>query len=307
MTLNTNQISGVLVVDKPQVITSHDVVAQVRRLSSRQIKVGHTGTLDPMATGVLLIALGSATRLIQYTHDLPKTYEGTITLGATSDTDDAEGIISPKSSHKPSAADIQATVKKFVGERVQRPPAYSAIKYKGKKLYEYARRGEAEEIVKKVGDRRTPITIYSIELISYAYPQIHMQAVCSSGTYIRSLARDIGEALGTRGYLSSLRRAAIGHFSVKQSVAVEKLSTASTLQSFLLPAQVLVEHLPSVAVSPDNVAKYKQGRSVEIKREEIRNFSLTTSPIATFNDTGNLVGVSTYDPTTSLLLPKTVL
>ncbi len=306
MTLNTNQINGVIVVDKPQGMTSHDVVDRVRRLTPPKTKVGHTGTLDPMATGVLLIALGNAPRLIQYTHNLPKTYNGTITLGATSDTDDAEGTISSTNSRQPSAAEIQTIAQKFVGESIQQPPAYSAIKYKGKKLYEYARRGQAQEIIKKVGERRAPITIYSIEIISYAYAEIEIKVVCSSGTYIRSLARDIGETLKTSGYLSALRRTAIGQFSVEQALDLEKLSTGLH-QGCLQTTSTLVQHLPSITLAPDNVAQYMQGRSVKINKEELRNFSLPTAPIATFDSDGNVLGVSIYALATSLLSPKTIL
>ena len=212
--------NGILLVDKPAGWTSFDVVAKVRgqlkaqyaargeKPTKRQLKVGHAGTLDPFATGLLVLLLGDATKKADEFLKLDKVYEATITLGATSTTGDPEGQVTSSKEKVVSSKEIEAVLKKFVGEIQQRPPIFSAIKINGKRAYKLARDGKEVEIPLR------NVTIYSIELIDYTYPELKIRTHVSSGTYIRSLAVDIGEALGTGAYCSQLRRTKITEWSV---------------------------------------------------------------------------------------------
>jgi tRNA pseudouridine55 synthase len=308
---NTTSVSGILLVDKPKGITSHDVIHDIRRRLAKGVKVGHTGTLDPMATGLLIVALGSATRLIQYAPGSPKTYRAVITLGASSTTDDAEGSLTPWDvSQAPTKEEMEKVVASFIGTLKQIPPAYSALKYQGKKLYEYARRGQAEDIAAKVGERRAEITVYSISILRYDFPELEIEVQCSSGTYIRSLARDIGHQLRTGGYLSYLRRTAIANVSVEQAISVEKLSTAPALTDFLLPAKALVAQLPVILLDEASVAQCKQGKQITVQNVplHITHQVSTLQPyVSIYNDKQRLIGIATFDPATGLLSPKTIL
>lgn len=210
-----------LLIDKPKGMTSHDVVDKVRKITGIK-KVGHGGTLDPNATGLLIIGITreSTKKLGIIAKDTKKTYEAEVFLGEARDTDDVEGeILSmvPEGTTPPSAAKIQSVLDSFSGRQIQTPPAHSAIKIKGKKAYEMARAGKDVEIPER------EITVYSIKLEEYKYPILKFTAEVSSGTYIRSLARDIGEKLGTFGYLSNLRRTKIGEYSIDNAISIDKL------------------------------------------------------------------------------------
>jgi len=219
--------AGFLFIDKPVGPTSHDVVDEVRRaLGGRRtgIKVGHAGTLDPLASGLLVIGVGATTKLLSRLVGLPKTYEVEITLGATSATDDAEGPIQKNPNDQiPMANEIEGVLKNFIGEQEQIPPTFSAKKQEGQRLYKIARRGNAIAI------KSHRITIFNIELVKYEYPRMRLKVHCSSGTYIRALARDIGSALKTGGYVSVLRRTAIGPFVIAQGIPLEKFKTATPI------------------------------------------------------------------------------
>ncbi|MDP3999917.1 MAG: tRNA pseudouridine(55) synthase TruB [bacterium] len=214
------QTDGFLLVDKPSGWTSHDVVAHVRKMSGIK-KVGHGGTLDPMATGLLVIGLGKATKELERFVQGDKTYVAEVTLGATTATDDAEGTVEPApdvaDAAQPSHADVAAALKRFEGEIEQLPPVYSAIKTGGKKAYVEARKGRTVE--------RKPrkVTIHDIELLEYEWPIVRFRTTVSKGTYIRSIARDLGERLGTGGYLSALRREGVGTFDVKDALGADVL------------------------------------------------------------------------------------
>jgi tRNA pseudouridine55 synthase len=208
-----------LLIDKPKGITSHDVVDEVRKITGER-RVGHGGTLDPNATGLLVVGVGreSTKGLSEIAQHTKKTYEAEIFLGETRDTDDVEGkVLSHNIDVIPSDGNVQDVIQSFIGEQMQMPPSYSAIKLRGKKAYELARSGK--EVI--LEPRR--VTIYSIELIDYSYPLLKMTVEVSSGTYIRSLARDIGEKLGVGAYLKNLRRTKIGKFSVEQAKTLEEL------------------------------------------------------------------------------------
>lgn len=204
----------IILVDKPAGITSFGVVARVRRKLSQQfghkVKVGHTGTLDPFATGLMIIVTGKECRNAGNYSKLDKVYEATIRLGQTSTTGDPEGELTLVSDIVPSRSDVEAVLARFTGEIEQRPPMYSAIKINGERAYKLARRGEVVEVPART------VTIFSLELIDYTYPEIKIRTHVSSGTYIRTLAEDIGTALGTDAYCSQLRRIKISDYSVDQ-------------------------------------------------------------------------------------------
>ncbi len=211
----------IILVDKPAGMTSHDVVDRVRRIFGTR-KVGHAGTLDPFATGLLLLGIGSATKELSKYVGLDKTYVATAKLGATSTTEDPEGEITPNTQCPvPSAKDIETALDKFRGGYEQTASAYSAKKINGKKFYELARRGQLEgvELPKK------SVAITELRATNYAWPYLNLEVSCSSGTYIRALARDIGEALGCGAYLTELRRTRIGEFRIEDATRLEDLRT----------------------------------------------------------------------------------
>jgi tRNA pseudouridine55 synthase len=215
-------MDGILLIDKPPGWTSHDVVAKVRGVLKAQtgekIKVGHTGTLDPMATGLLILVVGKYTKRAEQFSKMNKTYEAEVTLGYTSTTADKEGELTKKSARQPSQKEIDEALSTFLGEIEQTPPAFSAIKVDGQRAYKAARAGKTMNIEPR------KVTIYEITDVSYGYPNLKFTAKVSSGTYIRTLAEDIGQKLGTGGYLSSLRRTQVGLFSIKSATKIDDFS-----------------------------------------------------------------------------------
>jgi tRNA pseudouridine55 synthase len=213
-------IDGLLIVDKPPGWTSHDVVARLRRLTGVR-RIGHAGTLDPLATGVLPLGIGQGTRVLEYVSDAEKTYVATVRLGITTDTYDADGtVLETRDCGAVTADQIRAMLAGFVGEIEQRPPAYSAIKQGGVPLYRLARAGRAVE----APPRR--VTIFAIEEIRFEPPRVDFSVRCSKGTYIRSLAHDLGERLGCGAHLAALRRTATGGFTLAQAVTLERFAIA---------------------------------------------------------------------------------
>lgn len=217
----SNGMDGVLLVDKPAGISSFGVVARVRGIikaeTGQKIKTGHTGTLDPMATGLLALVLGKYTKRAGEFNKLDKVYEAELTLGEASTTGDREGEITKTSDKKPSHDEIEAVLKQFLGEIQQTPPAYSAIKVGGRRAYDLARQGKEVKLVPR------QITIHRITNVNYDYPKLVFTVEVSSGTYIRSLAEDIGAKLGAGAYLSALRRTEVGRFNVKHALVLENL------------------------------------------------------------------------------------
>lgn len=214
-------MDGLLLVDKPAGMTSHDVVDAVRKIAHTR-RVGHAGTLDPFATGLLILGINKGTKALTNLVGLDKTYEAAARLGATSTTDDPEGEITESlgaGSFSPDGKTIEKILASFLGTHEQTAPVYSAKKVGGKKLYELARKGKMEgvEMPKK------NVTIYSIELLEYAWPELRFRVSCSSGTYIRALARDIGEKLGCGAYLTELRRTSIGEYQIGDATPLNKL------------------------------------------------------------------------------------
>jgi tRNA pseudouridine55 synthase len=220
--MNEDQIK---LIDKPAGMTSFGVVARIRRRLSEQagkkVKVGHTGTLDPFATGLMIIVTGKECKNAEKYSKLDKVYEATCILGETSTTGDPEGEITTISDYQPTRQEVEVAIKKFTGEIQQRPPIYSAIKVNGHRAYKLARKGEAVEIPLRT------ITVYSLELLDYAYPEVKFRAHVSSGTYIRTLAEDIGRELGTGAYCNTLRRTAISEWSVDEAETLESQGITS--------------------------------------------------------------------------------
>ncbi len=228
-------MNGFLLIDKHEGITSANVVNRVKRLLQVK-KAGHSGTLDPLATGLLVVCLGKATRLAQFLSEAGKSYDAQIMLGATSTTYDRDGEITPvEPATIPDAAKVSSTVARFVGDIKQTAPLYSALKHKGKPLYDYARKNEPVEL--KVRD----INIESIRVVSYTYPVLTISVRCSSGTYIRSLAHDIGNILACGGYIHSLRRTSIGGLDVGSAILMADLELV-TKEHESAPEHLLTDH-----------------------------------------------------------------
>jgi tRNA pseudouridine55 synthase len=227
-------MNGVLNLDKPAGISSAGAVGRVKWLLPRGTKIGHAGTLDPFATGVLLLLIGKATKLCESLMDQPKQYETTVKLGETTATDDCESPPIPTpSTHEVSIEEIKQLLPRFVGEISQRPPDFSAMKIAGRRAYDLARRGNPVKL------NARPVRIDSLELLSYSWPLLQLRIDCGRGTYIRSLARDIGEALNVGGHLTQLRRTRVGDFYAGSAVPLSSL-TPELLAERLVPLPVSV-------------------------------------------------------------------
>lgn len=235
------KICGVLNINKPLGITSFDVVRQVKRLAKEK-KVGHGGTLDPEAGGVLPVCLGRATKAIDFIMEDTKEYVAGIKLGVVTDTYDREGKILRESEVKCSEQEVIEAINKFIGNIDQVPPMYSALKQNGKKLYELAREG------KEVYREPRRITIHSIEILSIEIPLIHIRVRCSKGTYIRSLCYDVGEALGCGGMMWSLERTSTGPFTIENSVKLAELNEEN-IKSYIIPLEKVFERFPKLIVN----------------------------------------------------------
>lgn len=256
-----NQIDGFININKDAGISSHDAVAAVRRLL--RCKVGHAGTLDPAATGVLPICLGRATRLAEYVGLCSKGYRGEITFGIATDSYDKAGeIISRQSAEHLSIGDIKAALPRFRGRIMQEPPMISALKHHGKPLYKLAREGINVERVPR------EVFVYDLQIVSWeptgTHPRLTLDIHCSKGTYIRSLAHDLGEVLGMGAHLSSLCRTFVGPFLLKDALSPERLASMleSGDESWLLPMSFGIGHLPRVVASDEQVAKLTHGNPV---------------------------------------------
>jgi len=234
--LTKNEPAGVLLVDKPQGITSHDVVAKMRKVFHIK-KVGHAGTLDPMATGLLLILIGKATKISQYLMSLDKEYTGTIKLGETTDSQDADGKITmTKPVPELTEAEVVKVMNTFLGDQYQTPPMYSAKKINGQKLYNLARKGQV------VAREPRVIHVSRYKVTKFELPEIEFLVRSSKGAYIRTLAHDLGDRLNCGGHLSALRRTAIGQFDVEQSASIETIEAMplAELRRRLIPVQEAV-------------------------------------------------------------------
>jgi tRNA pseudouridine55 synthase len=227
-----NQFTGVINLDKPAGISSARAVDRVKRLFPRRTKVGHAGTLDPFATGVLLVLVGKATKSCEKLMDQPKQYETTIKFGATTATDDPDSPETPIDCDPVPVQRVHATLARFVGSIEQRPPAFSALKVAGRRASDLAREGTPVQL-----DAR-PVNVYGIELLDYAWPLLKLRIDCGRGTYIRSIGRDLGEVLGVGGYLRQLRRTRVGDFRVEDAVSLDRLTAHdAAVTAFIRPTQ----------------------------------------------------------------------
>jgi tRNA pseudouridine55 synthase len=274
------QITGILNIDKPAGPTSHDVVHRVRQITGIR-RVGHAGTLDPLATGVLILAAGRATRLLEYIVGQPKTYWAQLHLGQTTTTYDAEGEIITDLPVTVSEAEFQAALPPFRGDITQIPPMYSAIKREGKPLYELARQGVEVERPPR------PVTIYTLELLHWSPPLVALRVSCSAGTYIRSLAHDVGAALGCGAYLAGLRRTAVGTFTADSAINLESLTTENWT-AHLLPPDSAVVHLPRLDVDAEMAGRLSKGQRIPRTPEHP-----AADLVRVYNPAGEFIGLVT--------------
>lgn len=268
---------GFLCINKSQGATSRDAVNAIQRLV-RPSKVGHAGTLDPLATGVLVIAVGHATRLIRFVQQMPKTYIGTFELGKTSDTEDITGeVVSHDIDPPPTIDAIQQAISPLLGNIMQRPPAYSALKVDGKRAYSLAREG------KQVKLEPRPIVVHEIELIRYEFPILELRIVCGSGTYVRSLGRDLGESLGCGAVMTGLIRTAIGSFALGDASRTEDFTSADQIAAMVTPLGTGVSELTRVVVDADQIQSLSFGQKLQLSLEE--------EQVAAFDANGILIAV----------------
>lgn len=288
---------GLLVVDKPSGVTSHDVVDQVRRVY-RTKKVGHAGTLDPPATGVLLIGLGQATRLLAFLQGLPKSYRAVAKFGVATTTQDAEGEVVAVKPADLKRHQVEAAAESFKGEIRQVPPMVSAVKIGGEPLYVKARRGET------VPRQARSVKVYDFAVEDFD-PDTQVAKIfvrCSSGTYVRTLASDLGDALGTGAHLLSLRRLSVGSFTENDAVRVEELEQLGLKESLqrVLPPSEALRDFASLTVDDESVAAVSHGRALDLEADVEEG-----SPVAILDKSGNLLGV--YRRKAKGLKPEVVL
>ncbi|MDB5541163.1 MAG: pseudouridine synthase [Devosia sp.] len=248
-------VSGWLIFNKPYDMTSTQAVAKIRWLFGAK-KAGHAGTLDPLATGILPIALGEATKTVPAVQDGKKLYRFAIKWGEETTTDDAEGIVSERSSVRPGGDEIRAALVTFTGAIMQTPPAFSAIKVDGERAYDLARAGEMVELQPR------PIYVESLQLIEHTEEISHLEMTCEKGTYVRALARDLARHLGTRGHVVKLHRAAVGPFTEARAVTFEALEAAADRDSLLLPVAAGLVLLPEIRLTPEQLSAVRHGNPV---------------------------------------------
>ena len=296
-----NAVSGVLVVDKPIGLTSHDVVNKIRYGTGIR-RAGHTGTLDPRASGVLVILVGPAVRLSEFVSASDKRYQAIIRMGASTDTFDADGrfVKPPVDALDISEEQFDAALKNFVGEITQTPPPYSAIKVKGRRAYDMARKGEVVELAPRT------INVYSLETLEWAPPEAVVDVHCSSGTYVRSLANDLGEALGCGGYLIGLRRTKSGRFSLRDATPLRKLEEAfraGNWYQYLIPAAEALGEWPAIELDPDMVDAVAHGHRIPADPSVIPGAKNLVRGVSM---AGELIALMELDPQTSEWQPKKV-
>ena len=296
-----NTSAGFLLVDKPQGWTSHDVVAKVRsRIGG---KVGHAGTLDPMATGLLVLGIGGATRLLRFVQGARKEYLATALLGVATDSLDADGTIVSRDPLPVAAAEVREAMKRFTGEIMQTPPMVSARKVEGKRLYELAREG-------KVVEREArQVTIDKLELIDFApsdYPEITFRTVCSTGTYIRTLADDIGRALGGRAHLTALRRVRNGSVHVRDALSIDEIVAAvanDDVERLVLDPGSVLEGFPEIRLDEALALRVRNGR--DLPSHIVPDEALAQDFLRISDRDGNLIAM--YRDDNGALVPEVVI
>ena len=245
-------MNGIVIVDKPQGWTSQDVTARLRRVYATR-RIGHGGTLDPMATGVLPVFVGRATRGVEFFEHAEKTYETVLLLGRTTDTQDVTGATLAEKAVHLSPADIENVLPRFRGDILQVPPMYSALKVNGKKLYELARKGQ------EVERQPRPITVFELTNLGFDGTRLSLRVKCSKGTYIRTLCQDIGEALGCGGCMEALRRVQAGEYGIEDAVPLEQLLKSETPEQYLRGLDTMFAHCPAVTLTPNQEKRCRNG------------------------------------------------
>ena len=305
---------GALIIDKPEGITSHDVVARVRRAAGTK-RVGHAGTLDPFATGVLVCCVGRATRLVQFLVGLDKEYLATVRLGYATDTQDRTGkqITPLHTSKELSLEDLRRVLDQFTGPQLQTPPMFSAKKVDGERLYKAARAGREVE--------RVPVSIvvHSISLIEGSGPALIdnedgtrdfcLRVSCSSGAYVRTLAHDIGEGLGVGAHLVNLRRTGVGHFRIADAFALDALErmTLDDLRKAMISTSDMLSHLSIVRLNEERTKLVSNGRAFSLSEDEVAIARYTRVSLRLCDQEGALVAVGEYDPTLKRVSPRVVM
>jgi tRNA pseudouridine55 synthase len=312
-------MDGVLIIDKPAGMTSHDVVARVRKILGER-RIGHTGTLDPFATGVLVMLAGRATRLAQYLSGAEKEYEAVIRLGYSTDTGDVTGARVQPEFHAQAQSpqsireeDIETALASLRGEIEQTPPMYSAKKIAGRKLYELARRGQ------EVARESVRFTVSEFEVIApdgvLLTPQrdgshdLKVRVVCSAGTYIRTLAEDFGRHLGLGAHVASLRRTRAGRFTIAEAFTLERLSEMAEsplLETALISPDAAIAHLPAVNLQDDDVSRTLHGIDMQIEDAAVSQWS-DCQPVRMRDAVGELIAVGIYDKGRGTIHPKVVI
>ena len=245
-------MNGIVIVDKPQGWTSQDVTARLRRVYATR-RIGHGGTLDPMATGVLPVFVGRATRGVEFFEHAEKTYETVLLLGRTTDTQDVTGATLAEKAVHLSPADIEKVLPRFRGDILQVPPMYSALKVNGKKLYELARKGQ------EVERQPRPITVFELTNLGFDGTRLSLRVRCSKGTYIRTLCQDIGDALGCGGCMEALRRVQAGEYGIEDAVPLEKLLESETPEQYLRGLDTMFAHCPAVTLTTNQEKRCRNG------------------------------------------------
>ena len=325
-TIRNGMVDGVLIIDKPAGWTSHDVVARVRRILSER-RVGHTGTLDPFATGVLVVLAGRATRLAQFVSGAEKEYEAVIRFGYATETGDATGARRPAPSADLSGGQVEERRLRWSDEEIetalgglrghieQVPPMYSAKKVKGRKLYEMARRGE------EIERAPVPVVVHELEAMA-ATPggallrrnedetcDLSVRVVCSAGTYIRTLAESVGERLGAPAHLASLRRTRAGHFRLEDAKSLDELlelCKAGQAASILLPPEAVLSEMPFVHLTAEEARRTRHGMTLHASAE-LEAKCLNNQHVRMLDEHGRLLAVGIYDAPTGGLRPRVVL
>lgn len=252
-------VHGWLNLDKPKGLTSTQALGRVRRILDAQ-KLGHAGTLDPLATGILPIALGEATKTIPYVQDRDKVYSFTVRWGDARDTDDAEGKTIASSDKRPAEAEIRALLPRFIGDIEQTPPQFSAIKLDGERAYDLARAGQTVEIKSRI------VSVYDLELLKANTDSAEFRLHCGKGTYVRSIARDMGQILGCFGHVKALRRLSVGGFSEENAIslaAFEKIMQSPNPDQVLMPVETVLDDIPALAMTAEEISRVKQGQSLK--------------------------------------------
>jgi tRNA pseudouridine55 synthase len=294
-------LSGILNVDKPPGITSHDVVNAIRRVAGQR-KVGHAGTLDPMATGVLLVCLGQATRVAEYLMARPKRYRATIALGTTTDTFDAQGEILGSGGRTDfTPEEIEWALASFLGRIEQVPPMHSALKRGGQALYRLARQGKTVEL------KPRPVEIEEVVILDWTPPSLVVEVACSPGTYVRSLAHDLGQRLGSGAHLAALIRLSSGRFTLEEAVSLERLEEAfqhGQEETYLLPLDEALFEWPAMIVSADDARRIAQGQAIQGDQPGNSGDGLSLRRV--YSPDGDFLAIMAYDPETGSWRPQKV-